>query len=371
MKIKNPNLFSIAAAAATAFSLAVSPAGWAQEEKIVNVYNWSDYIDESVLSDFQKETGIRVVYDVFDSNEVLETKLLAGQTGYDVVVPSGSFMERQIRAGAFQKLNQSKLANKGNQWQDILDRLAIYDPGNAYSVNYMWGTTGIGYNEDKIKARMPNAPVDSLAMLLDPQIVSKFADCGVYMLDAPAELIPATLKYLGRDPASHLSSDIRRAEKALLAVRPYIRKFHSSEYINALANGDICLAFGWSGDVLQARDRAAEADNGVVVDYKIPREGALMWFDQMAIPADAPHPNNAHAFIDYILRPEVIAKASNYVYYANGNLPAQKLLNEDVIGDPAIYPPESTISNLYLVKAYPDRIQRVVTRVWTRIKSGR
>ncbi len=371
MKINNPQLFSVAAVAAAAFSLAVSPVGQAQEEKVVNVYNWSDYIDESILADFQGETGIRVVYDVFDSNEVLETKLLAGNTGYDVVVPTGSFMERQIQAGAFQKLDQSKLSNKGNQWQDILNRLSVYDPGNAYSVNYMWGTTGIGYNVGMIKARMPNAPVDSLSMLLDPEIVSKFADCGVYMLDAPAELIPATLKYLGRDPASHLSSDIRRAERALQAVRPYVRKFHSSEYINALANGDICLAFGWSGDVLQARDRAAEADNNVVVDYKIPREGALMWFDQMAVPVDAPHPNNAHTFIDYILRPEVIAKASNDVYFANGNLPSQELLNEDVIGDPSIYPPPSTVSNLYLVKAYPDRIQRAVTRAWTRIKSGR
>ena len=371
MKIKNYKMFSVAAAAAVALSFAVSPGAQAQEEKVVNVYNWSDYIDDSVLTDFQKETGIRVVYDVFDSNEVLETKILAGNTGYDVVVPSGSFMERQIQAGAFQKLDKSKLSNKGNQWQEILDRVAVYDPGNAYSVNYMWGTTGIGYNVGMIKARMPDAPVDSLSMLLNPEIVSKFADCGVYMLDAPAELIPATLKYLGRDPTSQLSSDLRRAARALQAVRPYVRKFHSSEYINALANGDICLAFGWSGDVLQARDRAAEAENNVVVEYRIPREGALMWFDQMAVPADAPHPNNAHKFIDYILRPEVIAKASNYVYFANGNLPSQKLLNDDVLGDPAIYPPESTIANLYLVKAYPNKIQRAVTRAWTRIKSGR
>ncbi len=341
------------------------------QDRVVNVYNWSDYIDESILEDFTKETGIKVVYDVFDSNEILETKLLAGGTGYDVVVPTGSFLSRQIKAGVFEKLDKSKLPNLKNMWKEIEERVQKYDPGNDYSINYMWGTTGIGYNVDKVKAALgDDAPVDSMAIVFDPKNMEKLKDCGVFMLDAPTELIPAALNYLGLDPDSKDPADIEKAGELLKSVRPYIQKFHSSEYINALANGDICLAIGWSGDVLQARDRAAEADNGVTVEYSIPKEGALMWFDQMAIPADAPHKAEALEFLNYIMRPEVMAKASNYVYYANGNKASQEFLNEDVIGDPAIYPSEETVKNLYTVTAYPPKVNRIVTRVWTSVKSG-
>jgi len=340
------------------------------QDAVVNIYNWSDYIDEEILADFTSETGIKVVYDVFDSNEILETKLLAGGTGYDVVVPSATFLARQIQAGVFQKLDKSKLGNIGNVWGDIAERVAIYDPDNAYSVNYMWGTTGFGYNVAKISERMADAPVDSWAMIFDPDIVSKFADCGIHVLDAPTEVIPAALNYLGLDPRSKDAADIKKAEELIGSIRPHVQKFHSSEYINALANGDICLAVGWSGDVLQARDRAAEAEQGVEVAYAIPKEGALMWFDQLAVPADAPNPDAAHKFIDFILRPEVIAKASNYVYYANGNAASTPLLDAEVTGDPAIYPDDATVKNLYTILPYDAKSQRLITRAWTKVTTG-
>ncbi len=337
---------------------------------VVNVYNWSDYIDESILKEFTAETGIAVVYDVYDANEMLETRLLAGDTGYDVVVPTGTFLARQIQAGVYQKLDKSKLPNLENMWDRIEERTSVYDPGNEYSVNYMWGTTGLGYNKSMIEERMPDAPVNSWEMIFNPDVISKFKDCGVHLLDAADELIPAALNYLGRDPNSKSQEDIEAAGELLKEIRPYVQKFHSSEYINALANGDICLAVGWSGDVLQARDRAAEADNGIEVVYSIPKEGALLWSDQMAIPADAPNPDNAHTFLNYMMRPEVMAKASNYVYYANGNLASQEYLNEDVIDDPAIYPDDETTERLYVVTPYDPRSQRVLNRVWTEVKTG-
>jgi putrescine transport system substrate-binding protein len=356
----------------SAASLAL--AGWtaaaSAQDRVVNVYNWSDYIDESILDDFTAETGIKVTYDVFDSNEILETKLLAGGTGYDVVVPSGEFLARQIEAGVFQKLDKSKLPNLDNMWDLIEDRTAKYDPDNAYSINYMWGTTGIGYNRKMVEAALGTDTINSWDVIFKPEQISKLKDCGVYMLDAPAEMVRAALNYLGHDPDSRDKGELQEAEDLLLKVRPYVRKFHSSEYINALANGDICLAVGWSGDVFQARDRAAEADQGVVIDYVIPKEGGQMWFDQMAIPADAPHVEEAHEFLNYIMRPEVIAKASNYVYYANGNKASQEFLNDDVIGDPAIYPDEETLNNLYTTLPYDPRTQRVVTRLWTNVVTG-
>ena len=351
-------------------SLLMLSSAQAADENIVNVYNWSDYIDEEILADFETETGIKVVYDVFDSNDILETKLLAGGTGYDVVVPSASFLTRQIQAGVFQKLDMSKLDNYGNMWDVVNDQVARFGPLNEYSVNYMWGTTGIGYVEDKILERMPDAPVDSLAMIFDPDVVSKFADCGIHVLDASDEIIPAALAYIGEDPNSKDKAVIAKAEAVLAAVRPYIQKFHSSEYINALANGDICLAVGWSGDVFQARDRADEAENGVTVVYSVPREGALMWFDQMAIPKDAPHADNAHAFINFIMRPEVIAKATNYVWYANGNKASQPMLEPDLLSDTSVYPSEEGMQALYIVTPYAPRVQRQVTRLWTKVKSG-
>ncbi len=359
---------SIAAAIAFALGLCAPVAG--AEDKVVNVYNWSDYIDESILTDFSKETGIKVVYDVFDSNEILETKLLAGGTGYDVVVPSGTFLGRQIKAGVFQKLDRSKPPNLKNMWDEVAAKVAKYDPGNEHAVNYMWGTTALGYDINKIKKIMPDAPLNSWKLLFDKNTVAKFKDCGVHVLDAPSELVPAALNYLGMDPDSHKPADIKKAGALLESIRPYIQKFHSSEYINALANGDICLAMGWSGDVFQARDRAVEAKNGVELVYVIPEEGALMWFDELVIPADAKHVDEAHTFINYMMRPEVIAKASNYVFYANGNKASQPLLDKAVIDDPAVFPDAVTMKKLYTTTAYPPKVNRVVNRLWTRVKSG-
>jgi|TARA_B110000908_G_scaffold27813_1_gene32703 putrescine transport system substrate-binding protein len=337
----------------------------------VRVYNWSDYIDEDLLAKFEEETGIKLIYDVFDSNEVLETKMLAGSSGYDVVVPSGTFLQRMITAGAFQPLDQAQLPNAVNLWDVIKDRTAQYDAGNAHSINYMWGTTGLGVNTGKVaEALGDDAPIGSLELVFNPVYMEKLAGCGVHFLDAPGEIIPAVLNYLGEDPDSHDPEVIKKAEVVLAGVRPYITKFHSSEYINALANGDICVAFGWSGDILQARDRAAEAENGVDIAYNAPSEGALMWFDQLAIPADAPNPEAAHTFLNFIMDANNMAAASNYVYYANGNKASQEFLVEDVIGDPAIYPDAATLENLYTTSPYPQKVQRVVTRMWTKIKSG-
>ena len=292
--------------AAASLLMAVSAAS-AEEDKVLNIYNWSDYIAEDTIENFEKRTGIKVNYDVFDSNEVLEAKLLAGNTGYDIVVPSGSFLERQIMAGVFGKIDRTRLQNYGNLDPDILGRVDVHDSGNEHSVPYMWGTTGIGYNVKMVEERMPDAPVDSWDMIFDPEVVSEFADCGVTLLDAPTEVISAALNYLGLDPNSEDKGDLKEAEALLMSIRPHIKYFHSSQNINDLANGDICVAMGWNGDMLIARDRAAEAAQGVEVAYTIPKEGALIWFDLMAIPSDAPHPQNAHLFLDYIMEPEVIA----------------------------------------------------------------
>ncbi len=349
---------------------AVIAAGAVSAEE-VRVYNWSDYIDEALLEQFEAETGIDLIYDVFDSNEVLETKMLAGGSGYDVVVPSGTFLQRQITAGAFQPLDFDQLPNAVNLWDVIKDRTAQYDPGNLHAINYMWGTTGLGVNIGKVtEALGEDAPMDSLALIFDPANMEKLADCGVYFLDAPVEMIPAALAYIGEDPDTQDPDVLALAEPVLAAIAPYVTKFHSSEYINALANGDICVAFGWSGDILQARDRAWEAENGVEIAYNAPAEGALMWFDMMAIPVDAPNPTGAHKFLDFIMDAQNMAAASNYVYYANGNLASQEFLVEDVIGDTAIYPSAVALENLYTTRPYDSSVQRIVTRMWTRIKSG-
>lgn len=345
-------------------------AGAAAAEE-VRVYNWSDYIDEELLEKFEQETGIDLIYDVFDSNEVLETKMLAGGSGYDVVVPTGTFLQRQIVAGAFQKLDPSKLPNLENMWDVVSQRTEQYDPDNAYSINYMWGTTGLGVNVGKVQEVLgEDAPIDSWDLVFKPENMEKLAACGVHFLDAPAEMIPAALKFIGEDPNSHDDDVIAKIEPVYAAVRPYIQKFHSSEYINALANGDICVAVGWSGDILQARDRADEAENGVEIVYNAPKEGAQMWFDQMAIPVDAPNPDGAHKFLNFIMDAQNMAAASNYVYYANGNKASQEYLIEDVIGDPAIYPSEEALNNLFTTTPYDARTQRTVTRLWTKIKSG-
>ena len=359
-------LFVIAALAAAVSTMA------AAQERVVNVYNWSDYIDPQVLEQFTKETGIKVRYDTFDANETLETKLLAGKSGYDVVVPTGYFLQRQIQATVFQKLDKSKLLNLVNVWPDIAKRLAAYDPGNQYAVNYMWGTTGIGYNVKAMHERLgANATIDSWDVVFKPELLAKFKDCGVHMLDSADDIIPAALHYLGLDPNSVKPADLDRAAALLGKIRPDVRKFHSSEYLNALASGEICFVVGWSGDIKQSQKRAAEAKNGVDIGYAIPKEGAQMFFDNLAIPKDAPHPAEALTFIDFLLRPDVAAKNSDMVAYANGNLASQKFIDKKVLEDPGIYPSADTMSRLYTVNARSAEAQRLINRIWTRVKTGR
>jgi putrescine transport system substrate-binding protein len=340
-------------------------------EKVVNVYNWSDYIEPTVIVDFTKETGITVNYEVMDSNELLETKLVAGRTGYDVVVPSANFLARQIKSGIYQKLDKSKLDNLKNLDPDITKRLEVFDPGNEHAVNYMWGTSGVAYNEEAIKAAMPDAPVDSFSMFWDPKVVSKFAKCGVSVLDAPSEVIGTVLIYLGKDANSENPEDLKAAEKVLLSVRPYIRLINSSKYIEDLANGEICLALGWSGDTLQARDRAAEAQKPFTIKYNIPKEGAVMFFDSMAIPADASHPKNAHIFINYMLRAEVAAKNSNFISFANSNAASWPLVSAEVKSNPGIFPTPEMMPKLVPDLPESAEFTRVLTRAWTRFRTGK
>ncbi len=361
-------------AAAGLVALSALPA--TAQQKVVNVFNWSDYIDESVLEDFTKETGIKVRYDVFDSNEVLETKLLAGKTGYDVVVPTGSFLQRQIKAGVFQKLDKSKLPNLQYMWPEVTQRLAVYDPGNDYAVNYMWGTTGIGYNVDMVKQRLGDVPMNTWDIIFKPENLSKLKDCGVYILDAPEEVLPAALRYLGMDPDSKNPADIAKAGEMLMKVRPFIRKFDSGGIINAMARGDICIAVAWSGDMFQAKNRAEEAakkskKKPITIAYVIPKEGALMWFDNFAIPKDAKNVDAALTFINYMNRPEIAAKNSNYISYANGNLASQKFIDKAIMDNPSIYPDKEVFSRLFTVTTYPQDVQRVVTRTWQTFKRGR
>jgi putrescine transport system substrate-binding protein len=348
----------------------------AAQTRTVNVYNWSDYVEPTVIEAFTKETGIKVRYDTFDANETLETKLLAGKSGYDVVVPTAYFLQRQIKAGVFQKLDKSKLPNLKNVWPEIEQRLAVYDPGNQFGVNYMWGTTGIGYNVGRAREVLkPDGPIESAMASWDivfkPDQLARFKDCGVHMLDSADDLIPAALHYLGLDPNSTAQADLEKAAELLAKVRPNVRKFNSSEYLNALATGEICLVVGWSGDVKQAQKRAAEVKGSVQVGYAIPKGGAQMFFDNFAIPKDANNVAEAHAFIDYMLRPEVAAKNSNFLGYANGNLASQPLLDKAVLGDRTVYPDAETMKSLYLVMAHDQKTQRLLNRLWTKVKTGR
>ena len=363
-------LFSFLAAALAA---GFAGSGLAQtRERVVNVYNWSDYIDPAVLEDFTKTTGIKVKYDTFDSNEILETKLLTGRSGYDVVVPTGYFLERQIKAGIFLKLDKSKLPNLVHVWPEIADRLARYDPGNQYAVNYMWGTTGIGFNVARARAALGGeAKIDSWDVVFKPENIAKFKDCGVMMLDSADDVLPAALHYLGLDPNSANAAELEQAAALVMKVRPHVRKFHSSEYLNALAGGEICLVLGWSGDIKQAQKRAAEAKSGIEIGYSIPQTGTQMFFDNFAIPKDAPHAAEAHEFINYMLRPEVAAKNTNFVAYANGNLASQKFIDKAILDDPTIYPDAATMKKLYIITAKDAKATRLMNRLWTRIKTGR
>jgi len=354
-----------------AFATAVLSAGAAfAQEKVVHVYNWSDYIDPSILEDFTKETGIKVVYDVYDGNEVLETKLLAGNSGYDVVAPTSPFLARQIKAGVYLKLDKSKLPNLKNMWPEITTRLAQYDPGNEYADNYMWGTTGIGYNVAKVKAALGDVKVDSWDILFKPENAKKLQSCGINILDASDETFAIAMNYLGKNPDSKETADLEAGGDVYKAIRPYVKTFNSSAYIDELANGDSCITIGWSGDVLQAKTRAEEAKNGVEVNYVIPKEGTYIWMDSFAIPADAKNVDEAHAFINYMMKPEVAAKASDFVQYANGNLASQALMNPAVAKNPSVYPDEATMKKLFTISPYGPREQRVLNRIWTQIKTG-
>ncbi|TIX84459.1 MAG: polyamine ABC transporter substrate-binding protein [Mesorhizobium sp.] len=360
-------LFALAVTMAAAlFCAGVSLA----QAKVLNVYNWSDYIEISILEDFTKETGIKVVYDVFDSNEILETKLLTGGSGYDVVVPAGPFLARQVQAGVFQKLDKSKLPNLKNMWPEVMNLLAKYDPGNEHAVNYMWGTTGIGYNVDKVKAVLGDVPIDSWDVLFKPENAAKLESCGINIVDAPEEALAIAMNYLGKDGDSKKTEDLEAGGDVYAKIRPYVRTFNSSAYIEGLANGDICVTIGWSGDILQAKNRAEEAKNGIKINYLIPKEGTYMWFDNLAIPADAKNVEEAHEFINYLMKPEVIAKSSNYVQTANGNLASQKFLDEAMFKNPSVYPTEETLEKLFTISPYGHQEQRVLTRLWTRIKTG-
>lgn len=361
----------VSAALATALVLFAANVAQAQQKR-VNFYNWSDYIDPAVLKDFTRETGIEVTYDTFDANEILETKLLAGKSGYDVVVPTAYFLERQIKAGVFHKLDKSKLPNLVNVWPDIAKRLAAYDPGNQYAVNYMWGTTGIGYNVSKARDILgPDFKIDSWELVFNADNLAKFKDCGVYMLDSSDDIFPAALNYLGLNPNSKDAADLQKAADLVTKVRPSVRKFHSSEYLNALAGGEICLVVGWSGDVKQAQKRAAEAKTGIEIGYSIPKEGAQMFFDNLAIPKDAKNPDAAHALIDYLLRPEIAARNSDYVTYANGNLASQKFISKAVLEDPSIYPDAATMQRLYTITPQDQKTLRLTNRLWTKVKTGK
>ncbi|HEY5226241.1 MAG TPA: polyamine ABC transporter substrate-binding protein [Methylovirgula sp.] len=340
-------------------------------ERVVNVYNWSDYIAPDVIEDFTKETGIKVVYDTFDSNATLGTNLLAGRAGYDVVGPSGAFLEREIGAGVYRRLDKSKLPHAGGLSPEVMSRLAVHDPGNRYAVDYTWFTTGLAFNVAKAHERLGDMPLDSWDILFKPQLLKKLADCGVYVLDAPEDLFPIALNYLHLDPNSKRTADLHRAAMLLAAMRPNVKKFDSSEYAGALANGDICLAVAKTGDAIQARNRAHESDNGVTIGYAIPRQGTLMSLDTLAIPKDAPHVAEAYAFIDFLLRPKIAARNTDTTNFANGVPASQPFLAPEIRDDKAIYPDAGTMQRLFAVTPYDRAVQKYVTREWTLVKTGK
>jgi putrescine transport system substrate-binding protein len=338
--------------------------------KVLNLYIWSDYLAADTLSNFEKQTGIKVHVAYFDTNETLETKLLAGSSGYDVVVPTASYFERQIKAGVYLTLDKSKLPNLKNMDPQLMSKVALHDPGNAHGIIYTWGTNGIGFNEKMVKDLMPDAPLDSWRMVFDPAVASKVAKCGISVLDSPAEMLRAVYSYLGKDPNSQSPDDLVLAEGVLTKIRPYIRNINSSEYIEALANGDLCIAVGYNGDVMQARDRAHEANKGIEIKYVVPKEGSILWFDMLAIPKDAPDPDSAYAYLNYIMTPQVIADISNFKRYANANLASQPLVLDAVKNDAGIYPPPELRQKLAVQLADSADQTRVITRVWQKFKTG-
>jgi len=350
-----------------------APAAAQQEEKVLNVYNWSDYIAEDTVRNFEKETGIKVRYDVFDNNEILHSKLVAGKSGYDIVVPTAQWARLQIDAGLLRKLDKSKLGNLGNLDPAIQAKLATLDPDNAHLVDWLWGYTTVGINLAKVKAALGAMPLPDNAweLIFNPAYASKLKSCGVSFLDSPSEVLPAALIYLGKPAYSKNAADYAEAGKMLQAVRPYVTLFSSSGYINDLANGAVCVAFGWSGDINIARQRALDAKNGNKIEALVPKSGAALVFDTMAIPADAPHPNNAHLWINYILRPQVHASLTNKVFYANPNTASLKYVRKDIAANKTVFLPEADLKRMVAPEAVPADIRRVITRTFTRFKTGR
>lgn len=342
------------------------------QENILHVYNWSDYIAEDTIANFEKETGIKVVYDVFDNNEILEARLLSGNTGFDLVVPSSDFLGRQLKAGAFMPLDKSKLPNLANLDSATLKLLQDKDPDNAHAVPYLGGTTGIGYNVDKVAAIMgPDFKMNSWDAVLNPTNLAKLHKCGVAFLNSPTDIFAVTLRYMGLETNSTTPADYAAASKLLSTLQPYITYFSSSQYINDLANGDICVAIGWSGDVMQAGLRAEEAKNGVKLNYVIPQEGSDVFYDMLVIPKDAHNPEAAHTFINYLMRPEVIAKITNYVSYANANQAALPLVDDSIRNNPNIYFTEEMKPKMFTQQMLPQKINRIITREWTKVMTGR
>ncbi len=338
--------------------------------KVLNLYIWSDYLAADTLSNFEKQTGIKVHVAYFDTNETLETKLLAGSSGYDVVVPTASYFERQIKAGVYLTLDKSKLPNLKNMDPQLMSKVALHDPGNAHGIIYTWGTNGIGYNEKMVKELLPDAPLDSWRLVFDPAVASKVAKCGISVLDSPAEVMRGVYSYLGKDPNSQSPDDLVRGEAVLTKIRPYIRNINSSEYIEALANGDLCIAVGYNGDVMQARDRARDANKGIEIKYFVPKEGSILSFDMLAIPKDAPDPDSAYAYLNYIMTPQVIADISNFKRYANANAASQPLVLPSVRDDSGIYPPPEQRQKLAVQLADSADQTRAITRIWQKFKTG-
>lgn len=339
----------------------------AASANVVNFYNWSDYIDEQTIPAFEAATGIDVRYDVYDSNDVLEGKLLAGNTGYDIVVPTGNFFEVQRKAGLFQPIDRSKLSNYGNLDPDIMAKIEPLDPGNEYAIPYAWGTNGLGINLTEVRARIDDPPLDSWDLLFDPQYASQLADCGITVLDAADEVNEIALNYIGHPPGSEDPEHLKAAMDMVSKIRPYVRYFHSSQYIDDFANGEVCLVLGWSGDLYQAINDAAE---GLELDYVIPKEGTIVWFDLLTIPADAPHPDNAHRLIDFLLQGEVAARITNTIYFANGNAASYDLIDPAIRNDPAIYPSPEVMQRLYPNPVKPQDYVRMRNRLWTQLKTG-
>ena len=342
----------------------------ASDEKVLHVYNWADYVGESTIADFEARTGIKVVYDVYDSNEVLQTTLLTGGSGYDVVVPSGAPAHHLIGAGALRTLDKSKLKNLANLDPRILQILSAFDPGNEHALPYLWGTTGIGYNPDMVEKALGTRTLDSLAAVFDPAIASKLAQCGITMLDAPNDMFTVAFHYLGLDGNSQRPEDWAAAEAVITKAAPYVRYYHSSQYVSDLASGEVCVSIGWSGALQQARSRGAQAESPVEVVYVIPKEGAMIWFDMLAIPTDAPHPQNAYAFLDYLMEPKVIADITNAVGEANGNAAALPFVAERLRNDPSVYPTNEVFQRLHPDRPWPPEMNREIARAWTRIKTG-